>query len=626
MDYKAIGFKAGLEIHQQLDTHKLFCPCQSKITENAEYTFERLLRPTQSELGDVDRAALEEAARKRRFLYTASGTSTCLVEADEEPPHAANEEAIDICLTMAMLLGAKPVDEIQFMRKIVIDGSNTTGFQRTALVAMGGSLKNVRISSLALEEDAARKVSEKEKLVNYGLDRLGIPLIEITTEADITSPEHAQQVAEQLGVLLQATKKVKRGLGTIRQDLNISIESGARIEVKGIQSLSSISKVAENEALRQKGVLEIAETLRGRAKKSDLKGIHSIDLSAVFMNSKSKLIQNQLKNKGLVQGIRLAGYHGLLKREYTRLGKDFANYAGLASGIGDIIHSDEMPGYGFSEQEIQEVRKRLQLGSQDAFVLALGNETMVDAALNAVLRRATMFFDGVPEEVRRSLPDNTTEYMRPLPGAARMYPETDVPPVRITNERLRQIQLPEKPEEKRKRLPMQYNLNEEQINQLLSSGYEDDFERLVKQFPDLEGVIMRTYLNTFSELENEGIQIEIVDEKMLIEVFSALLKGWYAKEAIPAILKYLVMHPNSSVEDAIQGCGFQPTGEEEIVLVVRRIVAERKDFVKERGISALGPLMGLVMKELRGKADGKLISTTLHEEIVKVISSTTQTN
>jgi glutamyl-tRNA(Gln) amidotransferase subunit E len=201
-----------------------------------------------------------------------------------------------------------------------------------------------------------------------------------------------------------------------------------------------------------------------------------------------------------------------------------------------------------------------------------------------------------------------------------------VPPVRITTERLQRIQLPEKPEEKRKRLTMQYSLNEEQINQLLSSGYEDDFEQLARQFPDLESVILRTYLNTFSELENQGIQTEIIDKKMLIEVFTALLKGWYAKEAVPIILKYLVMHPDSSVKDAIQGCGFQSTGEKEIILVVRRIVSERKDFVKERGISALGPLMGLVMKELRGKADGKLISKTLYEEIVKVISSTTQTN
>jgi glutamyl-tRNA(Gln) amidotransferase subunit E len=621
MDYNAIGFKAGLEIHQQLQTHKLFCQCKSKISDNAEYSFERLLRPTQSELGDVDKAALEEAARKRRFLYTASGSSTCLVEADEEPPHAANEEAIDICLMMTLLLNAKPVDEIQFMRKIVIDGSNTTGFQRTALVAMGGSLQNVRISTLALEEDAARKLTEKDKLVNYGLDRLGIPLIEITTEADITSPEQAQQVAEQLGMLLQATKKVKRGLGTIRQDLNVSIARGARIEVKGIQSLSSISKVAENEALRQRDIVEISETLRKRTKKKDLEDACSIELSDVFLNTKSKLIQSQLQKKGCVKGIRLPGYQELLKKTHTHLGKDFAIYAGLASGIGGIIHSDEMPGYGFSEKEILTVKQRLHVGSTDAFVLALGNERMVDTALHAVLRRAIMYLKGVPEEVRRSLPDNTTEYMRPLPGAARMYPETDVPPVRITSERLHRIHLPEKPNEKRQRLFHQYNLNQEQINQLLSSGYEDDFEKYATQFPDLKSVILRTYFNTFAELENEGIKVEDIDEKKLKAAFSALQEGRYAKEAVPFILKYLFIHSNSSVEDAIQGCGLRKTGKEEMAEVIRRIISERKDFVKEKGINAQEPLMGLVMKELRGKADGKLISKTLQDEILRFISS-----
>jgi glutamyl-tRNA(Gln) amidotransferase subunit E len=621
MDSNTIGFKAGLEIHQQLDTHKLFCHCQSKITQEVAYRFERMLRPTQSELGDVDRAALEEAARKRRFLYSASGTSTCLVEADEEPPHDANEEAIDICLTIALLLNATPVNEIHFMRKIVIDGSNTTGFQRTALVAMGGKLQGVRIATLALEEDAARKLTEKEKLVQYGLDRLGIPLIEITTEADITSSEQARQVAEQLGMLLQATKKVKRGLGTIRQDLNVSIEKGARVEIKGIQSLSSISKVAEQEALRQKGIIEITEMLQKRANKSELKGIRSVELSAVFIHTKSTLIKNHLNKNACIKGIRLPGYQGLLKKEHTRLGKDFSIYAKLACGIGGIIHSDEMPGYGLSEQEITEVNQRLQVGTQDAFVLARGDEPMVDTALDAVQRRALMYFDGVPEEVRRSLADNTTEYMRPLPGAARMYPETDVPPVRVTNERLRNLPLPEKPLEKRQRLSQQYALNEEQLNQLLSSGYEDDFERSATQFPDLENVIFRTYVNTIPELENEGIQPENIDNEVLTTVFSALKEGKFAKEAVPEILRYLLVHPRASLQDAIMGCGVKSLEKEQIVQVVRVLVSQKKDFVKQKGVTALGPLMGLVMEQLRGTADGKLISSILEEEIMRVLSS-----
>jgi glutamyl-tRNA(Gln) amidotransferase subunit E len=198
MDYKKIGFKAGLEIHQQLDTHKLFCSCQSVITEDDDYSFERFLRPTQSELGDIDEAALAEAKKKLRFRYIASNDSTCLVEADEEPPHYVNQEAIDICLTVVALLDAKPVDEIHFMRKIVIDGSNTGGFQRTALIATGGKLGDVGIRTVSLEEDAARKLEEKKGLVIYGLDRLGIPLIEIATEPDIKSPRQAREVADRI--------------------------------------------------------------------------------------------------------------------------------------------------------------------------------------------------------------------------------------------------------------------------------------------------------------------------------------------------------------------------------------------------------------------------------------------
>lgn len=226
-------------------------------------------------------------------------------------------EAVDLCLTMAVILNAKPVDEIQFMRKIVIDGSNTSGFQRTALVAINGTLRHVGIQLIALEEDAARKLTEKEKLVNYGLNHLGIPLIEIATGADIKTPDEARTVAEELGLLLHSTGKVKKGLGTIRQDLNVSIAHGARVEIKGIQSLSSISRVAENEAQRQIKILEIMNVLQKRVSKKDFEHIERFNLLTVFQESKSNLIQKQLQQKGCVKGIRLPGYHGLLRQEHT---------------------------------------------------------------------------------------------------------------------------------------------------------------------------------------------------------------------------------------------------------------------------------------------------------------------
>lgn len=620
MDYEKIGFKAGLEIHQQLDTKKLFCSCQSKITEDIDYSFKRLLRPTQSEMGDVDLAALAEARKKRFFLYTASNESTCLVEADEEPPHNVNSEAVDICLTMACLMNSIVVDEIHFMRKIVIDGSNTSGFQRTGLIALGGKIDNVGIQTIALEEDAARKIEEKGKLVNYGLDRLGIPLIEIATEPDIKNPVHARDTAEKIGMLLRATGKVKHGLGTIRQDLNISVTGGARVEIKGVQSLSSISKVAEKEAKRQLGLIEIKEELKNRVNEKHLGDLKIIDVSSFLTKTDSKIVKKLLKN-GIAKGFRLPGFKGLLKQEHTRLGREFAVHARIASGIGGIIHSDELPGYGMQKKDVEKLHELFETKENDAFVIAIGNETIVTEAINAVINRAKKSLKGVENEVRRAMPDDTTEYLRPMPGAARMYPETDVQPIRITKKYLGQIRekLPEKPEEKQKRFIKQYSLNKEETKQILNSGYEKDFEKNVKKYPSLKKVIIRTFLNTFSELEKQNLDTSIVDEKILNNVFSGLSAGKYSKEAIPKIIGFMINNTESSINDAIKSCGLSTIDQSEIEDIVKKVIQERLDFVKEKGISAAGPLMGVIMKELRGKADGKIISEILQKEIKKIL-------
>jgi len=621
MDYKKIGFKAGLEIHQQLDTHKLFCNCQSEITEDIDYSFKRFLRPTQSELGDVDKAAIAEAKKHRFFLYTASDESTCLVEADEEPPHDVNKEAVDICLTMAILFNANIVDEIHFMRKIVIDGSNTSGFQRTGLIATDGKIKNVGIQTIALEEDSARKLKEKGKLVNYGLDRLGIPLIEIATDPDIKNPDHAREVAERIGLLLRATGKVKKGLGTIRQDLNVSVRKGARVEIKGIQSLSSISRVAEKEAERQIGLIKIKETLDKRITKKDLEKVKIKDLTDLLKNCESKLIQKQLQKKEKIKGFKLPGFNNLLKQKETRLGREFAVHARIASGIGGIIHSDELPGYGIKESEVKKIHNFFKTKQSDAFIIAIGKEKILTNALSVILNRAKTSLDGVQNEVRRALEDDTTEYMRPMPGAARMYPETDVEPTRITKEDINKIKknLPELPEEKHKRFLDVYKLNKEQTKQILNSGYENDFEVLVKKYPAQKNVIIRIFLNTFSELEKEGIIIDYFDTKTLLDIIWELQKKRFSKEAIPDILRYIEKNKEKDIKKILKEINLESTDNKEIQKIAEKIVKDRSDFVKERGISALGPLMGLMMKELRGKADGETISNVLKKEIEKII-------
>ena len=620
MDYKKLGFKAGLEIHQQLDTHKLFCGCPSVITEDIDYFFERVLRPTQSELGDIDKAALLEAKRKRRFLYTASERSTCLVEADEEPPHLANREAVDIVLTIALMIDARIVDEIHFMRKIVIDGSNTSGFQRTALVAVNGRIKDVCIPTIALEEDAARKIKEEKNLVNYGLDRLGIPLVEVATDASIKNPRHAREVAEYIGSIFQSTGRVKRGLGTIRQDLNVSIKNGARVEIKGVQSLSAISRVLEKEVLRQLDLIKIKEILQERKiTREEILNSKVLEITDVLRRADSRIVKKSLeKGDSIALAVLLPGFRGLLKLGNSRFGKELATHAKIASGIGGLIHTDELPGYGISEEIVEEISKRLKLKKDDAFAICIGKKDVLKKAVEVIKDRAAKALDGVLEEVRRALPDDTTEYMRPLPGAARMYPETDVPPIRVKKDYLDRLRknLPELPEKKLERLKRKYTLNEEQIKQILLAGYEKDFEFIVKKFPKFENIVARTILNTIPELEKEGVDAEKINLEMLLNVFSALKEGKFAKEGIPELLKYLSSNPRSSIDRAIKDCGLARIDLREVEKLIEDIISSRKDFITQRGVeNSFNPIMGLVMQRLRGKVDGKLISDILKKKL-----------
>ncbi len=274
MDYEKLGFRCGIEIHQQLAGRKLFCSCPAlNSSMEPDLKAERRLRAVAGETGEVDAAASHEMKKAKRFLYIASSEDTCLVEFDEEPPHPINKDALSAAVEVAQLLNAEIVDDIQVMRKTVVDGSNTTGFQRTALVGFNGhvdtSLGEVRIPSICIEEEAAQKLGETKDTVTYRLDRLGIALIEIATDADIRSPEHAKETAEKLGMILRSTGKVRRGLGTIRQDVNISIRGGARTEIKGFQDLRSIPKVIKSEIERQQGLMKKGKKISQEVRKAE---------------------------------------------------------------------------------------------------------------------------------------------------------------------------------------------------------------------------------------------------------------------------------------------------------------------------------------------------------------------
>lgn len=624
MDYTKLGLRVGIEIHQQLSAGKLFCDCPSDLCDDHGTDFVRRLRPTQSEMGEIDRAALEEAERKLHFRYQ-SVPCACLVEADEEPPHDANRLAIEASLEMSVLLDMTTVDEVHFMRKIVIDGSNTCGFQRTALIATNGHMmvggKRIGILSLCLEEDAARKISEQGSEVTYRLDRLGIPLVEMATGPDMGSPEEVRLVAQRLGALLRATKKVRRGIGTIREDVNISISGGARVEIKGAQDLRLLPVYVEEEVKRQLALLDVKRVLRERGATKVEPEV--VDLSDLLKGASCKVLASALRSGGGVFGVRMAKFADTLGKTddgVRRLGAEMAAHARVA-GVKGLFHSDELPAYGITADEVGAIRSSLDLDDEDAFVIVADRKERATAALLRAVDRANVGFEGVVEETRDPLPDGLSVYSRPLPGKDRMYPETDVRPILVDGVLMESIRLnlPELPEVKTKRFIDEYGLSRSQAEAVVNGAFEDEFELLASTFGNPQ-VVARVYLNTYPELEKAGLDPSFLGVEVMRRVLTLLAEGGFAKEAIPKLLSWLIENDSDDVPRAMDALSLGTVDDSEVRAVCERVVSERRDFILERREASLGPIMGIVMKELRGKADGKVISEILNERIGQLLS------
>jgi glutamyl-tRNA(Gln) amidotransferase subunit E len=630
--YKKLGLMIGLELHQQLNTtRKLYCHCSPEVRDDKpDGKFIRRLRPTQSELGTVDPAALFEYQKQKHFCYEYYDSSTCLVEADEEPPHELSNEAIDICLTVARFLEANPVDEIHPMRKIVIDGSNTTGFQRTAIVANGGRIdvggKTIGIQTICIEEDAARKIADDDEnnMRVYRLDRLGIPLIEVATAPDIQSPAEAQEVALAIGLLLRSTGRVKRGLGTIRQDVNISIKDGAIIEIKGFQQLDMLSTLVEFEAMRQEKLLEIKNTLKTRGISPEDIQENLTDVSVVFKQSESKVIKAAIKAGGRVYALRLPGFAGLIGQEIQpgrRFSTELSDYAKFWGGVGGIFHTDELPKYGITESEVVRLRSIMNAREHDAVALVASSEEKCKDALEAVIGRAREAIRGVPTETRTPLPEGTSKYARPRPGSSRMYPETDVRPVKITDTRLQNIRknMPETIEEREKRFIKEHGLSADLARQIARSTNLDLFEQIIKDTKVPPTLIAVTLENTLVSLHRNQVPIENLENHHFIDLFKSIEHNKVASEAIPVVLTYLANNPKHSLEEALLVTDLTVASKTEIGEVISKIVRTREEYIRTQGERSIGGLMGLVMKELGGKADGKLVKELLTEAVEKML-------
>ncbi|MCX8150764.1 MAG: Glu-tRNA(Gln) amidotransferase subunit GatE [Candidatus Bathyarchaeota archaeon] len=628
VDYVKLGLKVGLEIHQQLATaSKLFCGCPPQLfKDDPEVVFLRRLRPTQSELGQIDPSAYFEFQKGVKILYEANRETACLVEMDEEPPHPLNREAVETVLMASLMMNMQPVDEVHVMRKTVIDGSNTTGFQRTCIVALDGWIKVdekiIPIQATSLEEDAARKIGTEAdgKIIRYRIDRLGIPLIEVATAPVIYSPAEAQKVALAIGRILRDTGKVMRGLGTIRQDLNVSIPNGALVEIKGVQELELIATVVEYEVQRQLNLLAMRDELTSKGiKPTDIKE-DIVDVTAVFKNTKCKVIKKALDGKNVVKAVKLAGFAGFLGRELMpnfRVGTELSDRAKFWGRVGGIFHTDEMPNYGVTNEEIEELRKTVAAEAEDAVVFVADTAENVMDALKAVVERAREILTGVPAETRMAKEDGTTRYMRPRPGAARMYPETDIPPMLITRELVEQVRtkLPESAEKRLNRLMKEYGLNAKLAGQIIESEYNLLFENIVKESRVSATIVAVFLTESLKALKREGIAVENVTDEQIKAIFQSVGTGELAKEAVSDVFAWLSKNKGKTVRDCIEALGLRMLSKEKLAAIVERVITENKDSIEKGGKNAFGLVMGLVMKEARGKANPNDVSMLVKQKL-----------
>jgi len=467
-------------------------------------------------------------------------------------------------------------------------------------------------------------MGEKGSTIQYRIDRLGIPLIEVTTAPVIYSPQEAEKTALAIGRILRATRKVKRGLGTIRQDLNISIRDGALIEIKGVQELELVSKVVQYEVQRQLGLLKIRDELKKRGVTGENIKHEIIDVTSIFNQTKCKVIKKAVSRKQRVIAVKLPQFAGLLKMELApdmRLGSEMADIARFWGRVGGIFHTDELPAYGITIKEIDGLKKLVTAEPQDAVVLVADSVENATDALKAISQRAKKALKGVPEETRAANPDGTTRYMRPRPGAARMYPETDVPPIQLSEEYVKKLRscLPELPEQKVKRLTKEYDLNTKLVKQILNSEYVELFEKVAKETEVSPTVIAVALTETMKALRRDGIEVEKVTDEQLRELFGLVDSGETAKEAISDIIIWLSKHEGATVKEAVESLGLAMISQEKLEKIIDDLVRENKSLIAERKEGAFGPLMGVIMKKVRGRVKAESASEILKRRLKSFI-------
>ncbi len=617
-DYAAVGFKSGLEIHQQLLTErKLFCRCPAgRYSPKYDAEILRHMRPTLSELGEYDGTALMEFKTKKEIIYRINRETVCTYEMDDTPPFMIDEEALDIALGIGMLYDCVMVDELHIARKQYLDGSIPTGFQRTTIVGVDGRVpykdRFIRIVQLGLEEDACREVSDIGHRRTYVTDRLGMPLIETVTAPDMRTPQEVAEVGQLLRRIVRSTGKVRTGIGAAREDVNVSVTGGTRVEIKGVPRLPRIPRLTYNEAMRQWNLLRLRAALErcGVTAKTFSSTIE--DVTKHVRKTLYQPIQSALGQGMQVCAARLGGFRGFLRWQtqtdtyFHQEISDRVRVIACLTSLPNILHSDS-PGEGLSSAEWQAVRKALGAREEDAVVLVWGPEADARLGAQEIVIRAKEATIGVPSETRQALKDGTNGFERILPGPDRMYPDTDLPPKRVTAERLSALRaaLPTRIVDRERRYAG-LGVPADLVPVLASSPFAALFESLVgegKIPPKLAAIVLAQYPK---RLKTRGLPAAKLEEKTMSAVLEAVRSGRLYKEGILPLLE-AHLGSGKSVEELLPGAVLEKTLPQELGPIVVAVKEARLASDAARVRRA----MGLLMRTWRGLVDGALAAAEI---------------
>lgn len=621
-DYAKVGFKSGLEIHQQLLTDKkLFCRCPAGKYSNEEYHAEilRHMRPTLSELGEYDGTALMEFKTKKDIIYRINRETVCTYEMDDTPPFEINEQALDIAIEFGLLLGAMIVDELHIARKQYLDGSIPTGFQRTAIVSVGGKIpyknRDIRIIQMSIEEDSCREFSDSGHTRVYLTDRLGMPLSEIVTYPDMKTPQEVADINDILRRLVRSTAKVRTGIGASREDVNVSVKDGTRIEIKGVSKIKNIPLLTYNEAMRQWNLLQLKDELKKRSITEITFKSKTDDITHLLRRTAYEPIKKAIDNGRVVKCVTLKGFKGLLNWKtqtdtyFSKEISDRVRVIACLDTIPNIINSDSYE-MTLSTAEGQKIRKFIGAKDNDTLVIVWGSEMDADTGAKEIIIRAKEATIGIPSETRQALRDGTNGFERILPGPNRMYPDTDLPPKRILDERKDRI---------KKQIPVHFwnyekyfktlNIPPDVIRPLTDSAYPELFTKLVKAWkldPVFTSVVLVQYLK---RLRREGLNTESINPDAAEKIFKALKDGKIVRQGVYYAIKKTAEAGKFSNEFILN-----PAKEIEIDEAVESAKLSIKKMKLYNSDKNKDIIIGITMKALEGKADGKYVAKKIREK------------